>query len=77
MSGLPSYGTGWTETELLMDVLTTYNSWNGEDQLDFDTVRQRLSEKLTDDELVTLSSIVEAFGMLIAGELARRRLPTH
>lgn len=77
MSALPSYGTGWTETELLMDVLTIYNAWNGEDQLDFDTVRQRLSEKLTDGELVTLSSIVEAFGMLITSELARRRLPTR
>lgn len=77
MSELPSYGTGWTETELLMDVLTIYNSWNGEDQINFDTVRQRLSEKLTDGELVTLSSIVEAFGMLITNELARRKLPVR
>lgn len=73
MSELPSYGTGWSETEALMDTLTIYNAWDANAEApDFSTVRQRLAEKFTDDELVALAAVVEALGHLVESERIRR-----
>lgn len=76
MSELPSYGTGWSESEVLMDVVTIYNTWNGEGEVNVDSVRRRLREKFTDTELIALDAVVEMLGRLIDVELTSRSLPT-
>lgn len=76
MSALPSYGTGWSESEVLMDVVTIYNAWNGEGEIDVDSVRRRLREKFSDTELIALDAVVEMLGRLIDVELTSRSLPT-
>jgi RNA polymerase-interacting CarD/CdnL/TRCF family regulator len=70
--GLPSFGTGFTETETLIDVIDTYSNWDGESDPDFSTVRQRLREKFTTGELIAFGSVVEALGKFIESERMRR-----
>lgn len=72
MNALPSFGTGWTETETLIDVIDIYSNWDGESEPDFSTVRQRLRERFTTSELITFGSVLEALGKFIESERMRR-----
>lgn len=71
-SELTSYGTGWSETEALLDVVEVYDSWDGKSQPDFSPVQRRLRERFEDNELLTLETIVNTFAQFIAAELQRR-----
>ena len=72
MSELARHGTGWSETEVLMDVIEVYNSWNGDSPPDFTQVQLRLREKFNDDELETLEIVVSTLAKFIAAELTQR-----
>ena len=72
MTELTRHGTGWVETEVLMDVVEIYNSWDGSDPVDFTPVQRRLRESFTDSELVTLETVVTALHKFIAADLSRR-----
>lgn len=74
MSELLSHGTGWSETESLLDIIDIYNSWNGDGTPDFTQLQRRLREKFTDNELVALETVVDTFHQFIAAELTRRIL---
>lgn len=74
MSELMSHGTGWSESESLMDVIEIYNAWNGEDAPDFSPLQRRLREKFTDDELTTLETVVDTLHKFINADLTRRVL---
>lgn len=65
------HGTGWSETELLMDVMTLYHEWNGESELSFATVNERLRE-VSSGELLTLQVVLSMLNALIQTQLAQR-----
>lgn len=71
-SRLPSHGTGWTETEVLMDVIELYDAWDGSGSPDFSALQRRLREQFNDNELRTLETAVETLAKFIDDELSRR-----
>lgn len=74
MSELPSHGTGYAESEVFMDVVEIFDTWNGEDTPDFSPVAQRLRERFNDSELAKLETATHAFHMFITAEQARRAI---
>ena len=74
MSELTNHGTGWSESEVLMDVVEVYNSWSGDDSPNFTAVQRRLAEKFNDAELDTLEMIVQTLHTFIAAEATRRAI---
>lgn len=72
MSVPTNHGTGWSESEALMDVVEIYNSWDGNGQPDFSPVQRRLRESFTDNELLALETVVDTFAQFIATELWQR-----
>jgi hypothetical protein len=71
MSELPSHGTGWTETEVLMDVITLFNE-DQESAPDFTVVQRRLRENFTTTELSALDTVTTVLLRLVKFELAQR-----
>lgn len=76
MSELPSHGTGWSETETLMDVVMIYN---GDENIingvpDFGTVQRRLREKFTNAELHAFDAIVTVLLQFVKLEITQRKL---
>lgn len=69
---LPIHGTGWAETESLLDVVKIYNEWDGESKPDFTVAQQRLHASFTDSELRTLRTITDTLGRLVDYELEWR-----
>lgn len=74
MSELQRHGTGWSETEVLMDVVEVYNSWDGDGTPNFTPVQRRLAEKFEDNELIALETVVDTLAQFIAAELYRRQV---
>jgi hypothetical protein len=73
MSELPSHGTGWAESEVLLDVLTVFNGdWSDASPPDFTTVQRRLHESFDLRELRNLETATHALAALIDRELALR-----
>lgn len=76
MTKLPSHGTGWAETELVMDVVTLYDEWDGESTPNFDNVIAR-TRTFQDNELRNLWLVLTALGSVITSELAHRGISIH
>lgn len=74
MSDLPNHGTGRAESEVLLDLLTLYNSWEDSDTSspDFAPVQQRLRESFDVTALRTLELITHILSKMISQELATR-----
>lgn len=75
MSTLPSHGTGWLESEVLLDLVTLYDEWNEQDTStspDFTLVQRRLRESFTLTELRKLELLTHVLTGLIGNELALR-----
>jgi len=72
VSELPSHGTGWSETEVLLDVVEVYNTWDGNSTPDFSTAQERLRERFTTPELIALDAIAASLHQLIEAERMRR-----
>lgn len=73
MSDLPSHGTTWAESEAFMDVFTLFDQWqDGGPAPDFTTIRRRLHESFTLNELRNLEVVAQTFSALINVELATR-----
>jgi hypothetical protein len=72
MSEPVSHGTGWVETEVLLDVVEIYNSWDSVNLLDFTVAQKRLHRSFTDTELRSFKTVLEALGKLIDHELTWR-----
>jgi hypothetical protein len=74
MSELPSHGTDWAESEVLLDLITLYESWesSGDTAPDFTTVQQRLRESFDVTALRTLEILTRILIGLIGQELVTR-----
>lgn len=72
MSEPESHGTGWVETETLLDVVEIYNSWDGVSTPDFTVAQKRLHRAFSDDELHSLDTVLETLRKLIDHELTWR-----
>jgi hypothetical protein len=71
MSELPSHGTGWTETEALMDIITLFNE-DQDSTPDFSAAQRRLRDSFTTTELSALDTVVTVLLQLVKFELAQR-----
>lgn len=74
MSDLPNHGTGWAESEVLLDLLTLYNSWEDSDASspDFTQVQRRLRESFDLTSLRTLELITHILSGMVSQELTTR-----
>lgn len=73
MSELPNHGTGWSETEVLLDLIALYNADDFvHTQPDFTAVQRRLREKFNSAELHALDAIVTVLQQFIRVEITRR-----
>lgn len=75
MSELPSHGTGWLESEALLDLVTLYDEWNEQDantSPDFTLIQRRLRELFTLTELRKLELLTHVLAGLVGNELALR-----
>lgn len=74
MSELPSHGTGWAESEVLLDLMTLYNTFDASDESvpDFTTVQRRLRESFNLTELRSFELITRVMTGLIDLELSLR-----
>lgn len=71
MSGLHDYGTGFAETELMIETITLFNEWDGENDLTFEPVLTRLAT-FPETELLKLKTVLSALDLLIQKSLAER-----
>lgn len=73
MSELPNHGTGWIESEALLDIVQVFNGdWSDESPPDFTIVQRRLHESFSLKELRDLETVTHALISLIDRELALR-----
>lgn len=71
---LRDHGTGWAETELVMDVVALYREWDGESELDFTDIVNRLSA-FHDAELIEFKTVLTMLSAVIQADLAKRSIP--
>jgi hypothetical protein len=66
-----NHGTGWAETELVMDVVTLYDEWDGDSELILTNVTERL-HTFHGPELLKFKVVLTMLDALIQRELAQR-----
>ena len=66
------HGTPYTETEILMELVTIYTEWNGDGAPDFSRIQRQLRDDFTADGLTAFDTVVKALGVFIEFELAQR-----
>lgn len=67
-----THGTPYTETEILLELITIYSTWNGETTPDFTAIQSRLRDDFNDNGLIAFDSVVKTLGTFIEFELTQR-----
>jgi hypothetical protein len=77
VNDLPNHGTGWLESEMLLDVVTLFADWDGNLPPDFTIAQRRLREKFTLDELRNFEVTMLALRGLVSAEIEVKRFAEH